>query len=246
MGAIGQNFYVLSSVDSTNNYAMAQVQNGAAKHGDTYFTYEQTAGRGQRNKKWVATAGENIIMSIVLYPGHLALADQPLLGMSVALSCCEFVQRYAIENITIKWPNDIYWNDRKAGGILIENGVQGNHWQYAVVGIGINVNQVSFPEGVKNPVSLKQILGKSLDILVLATELCILLESGFRDIESGREAAVFSRYNQALYKREQTVKLKRGNILFPAVIKGADMQGRLLAQSGILQSFQAGEIEWMV
>ena len=246
MGAIGQNFHVLTSVDSTNNYAMAQVHGGAARHGDTYFALEQTAGKGQRDKKWITTAGENILMSTILYPAPLLFSDLPLLNMAVALSCHHLLQQFEKEKIKIKWPNDLYWNDRKAGGILIENGFQGNGWQYAIVGIGLNINQTHFPGHLPNPASLKQALGYDLDVIALAHELCGLLQTSYQQLMHGERAALLYEYNQALYKLAQTVRLRKGNIVFPARIEGVDEQGGLLVQSNLAQRFGTGEVEWVI
>ena len=246
MGAIGQNFHLLTSVDSTNNYAMAHVHAGTAWHGDTYFALEQTAGKGQREKKWITTAGENILMSTVLYPAPLLFSDLPLLNMTVSLSCYSLLQQFEKEKIKIKWPNDLYWNDRKAGGILIENGFQGNRWQFAVAGIGLNINQTLFPAHLPNPASLKQALGYDLDVIALAHELCSLLQTNYQRLIQGEKAALLYEYNQALYKLNQTVKLRQGNIVFPALIEGVDERGSLLVQSNLAQQFATGEVEWVV
>src|SRR5688572_2022740 len=168
---IGQPFTILSSVDSTNNYAMARVQAGLAQHGAAWFAHEQTAGKGQRNKHWLTNPSENILLSVVLQPFTLTASEQFLLSASVALACCDFYKNYAGEETSIKWPNDLYWRDRKAGGILIENNFRGSEWVFAIAGIGININQTSFDPALPNPVSLKQITGKNFNVIQLAREL---------------------------------------------------------------------------
>ena len=246
MGAIGQNFHVLACVDSTNNYAMAQVHSGAARQGETYFALEQTAGKGQREKKWITTAGENILMSTVLYPAPLLIHHLPFLNMCVALSCYQLLQPFLQEKIKIKWPNDLYWNDRKAGGILIENGFQGTRWQFAIVGIGLNINQTDFPPHLPNAISLKNVLGIETDVLLLANALCSLLENNYQKLLHGETGMLLHEYNKSLYKRYETVRLRRGNVIFSAKIEGVDEQGCLLVHRSLLQRFQAGEVEWMM
>lgn len=225
---------------------MAQVQKGAARHGETWFALEQTAGRGQRGKKWMTAKGENILMSTVLFLPGLSIAYLSLLNMVVALSCYHLLRRFLQEEIKIKWPNDLYWNDRKAGGILIENGLQGKSWQFAIVGIGLNINQTVFPSHLPNPVSLRQVLGYEVDVLDQAKELCVLLESYYQLLLLGGKAAVIQEYNEALYKRHGTVRLRQGNVVFPARIEGVDEQGCLLVQSSLSQRFQTGEVEWVM
>ncbi len=97
--------------------------------------------------------GENIILSAVLEPVALSPSRRPSdLSACVALACYDLFSRYTREeDITIKWPNDLYWNDRKAGGILIENSFHGERWTIAIVGIGININQVVFPADCPQP-----------------------------------------------------------------------------------------------
>ena len=244
-GPIGQNFQILSRVDSTNNYAMAQVQKGAAQHGDTWFALEQTAGRGRRNRTWTTTPGENIVLTTVLTPRELLPTDQFTLSVAVALACYDLLAGFIPEKISIKWPNDLYWNDRKAGGILIENVLHGSHWSHAVVGIGINVNETHFPPELKNPVSLKQIIGHGLDVLVLARELCKLLEMRYRQLLHEGAERLWHQYHQVLYKNGQSVKFKRNNILFHATVQGVDKQGRLMVLGGVPELLQAGEVEWL-
>jgi BirA family biotin operon repressor/biotin-[acetyl-CoA-carboxylase] ligase len=183
MLSIGASITILQSVESTNNYAMAKVHAGLAKHGETWLALEQTAGKGQRGKAWQSAPGDNIIFTTVLKPDFLSLDSQVLLSRAVALACYDFFYRHAGDETKLKLPNDLYWRDRKAGGILIENVFRGSDWSYAVVGIGININQVQFDPALPNPVSLKQITGKTFDIMVLSKELCEYLEKRYRQLE---------------------------------------------------------------
>ncbi|HRI22981.1 MAG TPA: biotin--[acetyl-CoA-carboxylase] ligase, partial [Panacibacter sp.] len=129
-------FIEINSIDSTNNYAVQQLQKGQAIHGTAYFAYEQTAGKGQRGRQWHTQPGENIALSVVLNTKWLQGPRQFGLSMSVAMAAYDLFLKYAVNDTFIKWPNDLYWRDRKAGGILIENMVHGKEWQWAVAGIG--------------------------------------------------------------------------------------------------------------
>ena len=140
MNPIGKPFIELPTVESSNNYATRQVQAHLAGHGATWFAYNQTKGKGQRGNTWTTHPGQNIILTTVIEPIHLKLADQFILSAAVAVACYDFFSSYALDETSIKWPNDIYWKDRKAGGILIENILQGTDWKYAIVGIAININ----------------------------------------------------------------------------------------------------------
>ena len=121
MISTGGHLTILESVDSTNNYAMAQVRTGLAKHGDGFFALAQVNGKGQRGKTWITEPGTNIILTLVMQPFPLPLAKQFTFSTAIALAVHDFFSAYAGDETFIKWPNDIYWRDRKAGGILIEN-----------------------------------------------------------------------------------------------------------------------------
>lgn len=198
MPSIGDSITVLQSVGSTNNYAMANVHAGLAKHGNIWLALEQTAGKGQRGKLWESAPGENIIFTAVLEPNFLPLTSQILLSIAVALACYDLFSRYAGEETRLKKPNDLYWRDRKAGGILIENVIKGDQWTHAIVGIGINVNQTVFSPDLPNPVSLKQITGKTFGPLQLSKELCACLERRYEQLKT--EASVMeAEFESLLY-----------------------------------------------
>src|SRR6185437_2695672 len=115
---IGVPFIEMHSVDSTNNYAMQQLQKGVARHGVAYFAREQYAGKGQREKQWHAEAGENIILSVIFNTSYLQVSQQFGFSMAIAMAARDLFSFYALNNTFVKWPNDLYWCDRKAGGIL--------------------------------------------------------------------------------------------------------------------------------
>jgi BirA family biotin operon repressor/biotin-[acetyl-CoA-carboxylase] ligase len=239
-------FTILDSVDSTNNYAMAKAHAGLAKHGDAFFALEQTNGKGQRGKQWQTGTAENIAISIVLDPEPLQQTQQFYLSMAVALACFDFFNKYAGDETTIKWPNDLYWRDRKAGGVLIETVVRGSNWKWAVVGIGININQAKFSEELKNPVSLKQITGKSFDVVDIAKELHLLVMKRTRLIVEQPFDALVEEYNAILYKRNEKVTLKYNNQIIDAVIDSVAASGELQVSDSVQTQFTFGEIEFLI
>jgi BirA family biotin operon repressor/biotin-[acetyl-CoA-carboxylase] ligase len=226
--AIGTIMSLLPEVDSTNNYAMQQVQDALAGHGQAWFAEAQYAGRGQRSKTWHSQPGSNIILSVALQPFFLQVSQPFPLSVAVALACYDFFSQYAGDETAIKWPNDLYWRDRKAGGILIENSYRGSEWQWAIVGIGININQTHFDPDLPNPVSLKQITGKNFDALALARTLCHCLETRYQQLRAGAFATLLQQYNAVLYGRNSRVKLKKEGLAFETTIQGVDEQGQLI------------------
>jgi BirA family biotin operon repressor/biotin-[acetyl-CoA-carboxylase] ligase len=235
----------LDSIDSTNNYAMAQVHAALAKHGTACFAHRQTAGRGQRGKTWETGEGQNIALSIIIKP-HSRAGNQFYLSAAIALGCFDFFSKYAGDETTIKWPNDIYWRDRKAGGILIENVFRDKSWKWAIAGIGININQPKFSKELKNPVSLKQITGKDFTIEVLAKELHTAVMKRVDNLNTTSYKKIIQEYNGHLYKLNQKIKLKKGNIIFSTTVKGVSAHGDLQTQDTIDRQFTFGEVEWVL
>ena len=249
-------FIELQSIDSTNNYARQQIHAGLAQQGMAIFAHQQLAGKGQRGKVWATEKGVNIIMSLLLKPQPLQITQQFQLSACVAVALQDFFMKYAGDDSKIKWPNDLYWQDRKAGGVLVESiigsrepiviGSGAGNWEWSIVGIGININQTSFPDDLPNPVSLKQITGKSFNPLELAKELCLVFNKRFTElIEDGFEN-IYNSYLAHLYKRMATVKLKRDNIVFEAMIEGVSPSGKLITQHAIQEEFNFGEVEWVI
>ena len=242
---IGHSFVELESVDSTNNYAMALAKAGKAGHGTLVFAYDQGAGKGQRGRTWESRPGENILLSAVLEP--VAFQPAAVFGLSaaVALACHDFFIRYAgPDAVSVKWPNDLYWSDRKAGGILIENQIKGDRWLWAIAGMGININQVEFPPAARNPVSLKQITGRTFEVPALARELGACLDHRYAQWEAGEP--MIESYNRVLYRRGEEVQLKKDNAVFRTRVEGVSAEGELLTRDVFERRLAFGEVEWVI
>jgi BirA family biotin operon repressor/biotin-[acetyl-CoA-carboxylase] ligase len=244
---IGEPFIELKKVASTNSYAIEQAQANLAQHGFAFFAYEQTAGKGQRGKEWLTTPMNNIILSIVLDTTFLSINNQFALSVCIALACKDFLNRYIEEEeINIKWPNDIYLRDRKAAGILIENIIRGQDWPFAIVGIGMNINQTNFPLNLRNPVSLTQISGIKYNTIQLAKELCANIETRYQQLKLDKGIEQLVEYNQHLYKLNEKVTLKKESILFECFIDGVNASGELKVEKCMYETFKFGEIEWVI
>ena len=185
-------------------------------------------------------------MSSVLQPAFISIDQQFLLSACIAVACHDFLSKYLSDKIFIKWPNDLYINDRKTGGILIENSLHGNKWQWAIAGTGININQEIFDENLPNPTSLKKETGKTFDVINLAKELCNCIDKRYRALMSEKKDEVINDYNERLYKRNEIVKLKKGDAVFETLIKEVTPQGRLITVDTIERSFDFGEVSWVI
>lgn len=236
-------FNILARVDSTNNYAMGLVHAGMAEHGMAWFTTDQTAGRGRRSKTWIAQPGENIALSVILQPPPAITGNPFSLSMMAALASYRFFAPLAGDETCLKWPNDLYWRDRKAGGILIENTYQGRNWQWSVVGIGININQTAFGEDAKRPVSLRQITGKQFDATELARHLHETILDTVNEYANTDMYTLSNAYNEHLYRKGQTIRLKKGSQVFDTTVRGVSPQGLLLTRDTMERSWAVDEVE---
>jgi BirA family biotin operon repressor/biotin-[acetyl-CoA-carboxylase] ligase len=244
MHPVGSPFVVLQSEDSTNNYAMRLAHEGLAQHGAAVFTHHQTAGKGQRSKQWLAPPGQNILMSVVLEPGRVVPTPPFTFSMAMALAAHGLLKKW-VDNVKIKWPNDLFIGDRKAGGILIENSMGPDGWKVAVVGMGLNINQTRFGDLQGKATSLQQLTGKSYDPVALAKDLCAEIEAAFAHWQQNPDA-IAVQYHQHLYKKGERVQLKQGARLFEAVVKGVNNWGQLVTQHAVEECFDVGAVAWLL
>ena len=189
---LGAPLIELSTVDSTNIYAMDQIKQGLAESGSCYTADFQTNGKGQHGRVWESSKGQNLLCSYILELNTLdALknwtpTDQIGFSAAIALGARAFFAGFAGSETKIKKPNDIYFSDRKAGGILIENLVRGKEWTWTVIGIGMNINQNSFSSAAvnsvsSNPISLQEITNKSWNVKQMQKHLSEALNNAIQD-----------------------------------------------------------------
>jgi len=241
------NFHVIQQVDSTNKYAMEKVSEGLANHLDAWFAIHQTEGKGQRSKNWQSNPGENITFSVVIRPQHSLQKNPFLFNAFIALICRDFLAQRLQLDVKIKWPNDLFINDKKAGGVLIENRFSGENWKWAIVGIGINVNQVEFSENLISATSIKNETNINYDPLALAKLLHQDLIYSFEKTTFLNEINVWERYNQHLFKKGQHCQFKINGLETNAIVSCVNDQGLLiLMQNGNEIKYHSGEIEWIL
>ena len=161
-------------LSSTNEHAREMLQKARPEEYTTIIAGYQTNGRGQSNNNWESNAGENILMTMVIFPHWVEITRQFSLSMAVALGISDLLhEEIPTQDILIKWPNDIYIADRKIAGILINSEVMGSTFDNVLAGIGLNVNQTAFSRDIPNPTSLKLITGRTEDPVELAEKLAV-------------------------------------------------------------------------
>lgn len=244
--SIGSRFEELSTIDSTNLYAMERIHAGLASHGDAFFAHSQVAGRGQRGKEWWAEPGQNISLSVVFETLKLASSERFRLSATIAIGVLDWLGQLAPADWRTKWPNDIYHNDRKAGGILIENLLKLGRWSHSVVGIGINMNQNRFPRHIPNPVSLYMVTRKVYSCAEEARRLCGFLDIRWRQLNNGGWPEILKGYNENLYGRGKICRIKKDSAIIPCLIQGVNAQGQLIAGENGEWAFEFGEVSWVL
>ena len=216
----------LQKTDSTNNYLHALARPEQLGEGSVVWAEFQTAGRGQIGNSWESAEGENLTFSVVLYPTFLLANRQFLISQITALSVKQTLDRY-VDDITVKWPNDIYWRDRKICGMLIENDLAGQFIYSSILGIGININQKEFKSNAPNPVSLYQIIGKRTDRENFLQEFLERLYANYLLLLQEKEVLIQEAYRQSLYRREGFHLYEDANGRFEAAIEEIEPSGYL-------------------
>lgn len=224
---------------------MQLIDADTAQPGMTIVTDEQTKGKGQRGKKWVDQPRQSLLASIIIKP-ELGIDQQFLFNTILSLAISDYLQDiYEGWDIRIKWPNDIIVNDKKAGGILIENVIRGNTWAYSVIGIGINVLQENMPNELPFATSLCMECRKPLVIFDLLSGMRERIFKYMLDI--GDPDNTLMLYNIGLFRKGQRQRFKVADGEFTATVLGATMNGMIQLQheNGDITNYSHGAVEWV-
>jgi BirA family biotin operon repressor/biotin-[acetyl-CoA-carboxylase] ligase len=205
----------IDETDSTNRWMK---ENGS---GDMVVVADyQTAGRGCGTNKWESERGKNLLFSILIHPVDIPVSRQFHISMAISMAILDALEQH-IGDVSIKWPNDIYWRNGKLGGILIENRLQGGCIKDCIIGIGLNVNQEQFFSDAPNPVSLKQIHAEDTDREQLMRDILARFEQYMtQDVKA--------RYLSRLYRRKGFHPYADSHGAFMAEIADVEDDGHLL------------------
>jgi BirA family biotin operon repressor/biotin-[acetyl-CoA-carboxylase] ligase len=238
-------FIYLDETVSTNNYLREYLKKEPLPEGSVIIAEYQTGGRGQTGNSWESSPGKNLLFSLVLYPECIAPNQQFALSQIASLAVKETLDAYT-NHISIKWPNDIYRQNKKICGILIENDLTGTTIHRSLIGIGINLNQTVFESDAPNPVSLTRITGKVYDkrdvlnrfLRIFYAYYLLILQEKFTEIKDA--------YMQALYRKEGYHPFSDPEGPFLAHIYDIETTGHLLLQleNGEIRRYAFKEVSW--
>ena len=244
---IGSKILFHKNLPSTNSFAASMIKAIEVTEGTIISTNHQASGRGQGKNKWESEDNKNLLISIVLYPTMVRPEDQFLLSMALSLGICDFIGHHTT-GISIKWPNDIYVNNDKIAGILIENSVMGETIEHTIAGIGININQEIFLSAAPNPVSLSRLTGKQHDLPELLTLLAADLDRRYKLLISEDHEILKNDYHALLYRHNQWHEYRDREGCFTGLVLNVTESGRLRVkrESGSVSDYSFKEIDFIL
>jgi BirA family biotin operon repressor/biotin-[acetyl-CoA-carboxylase] ligase len=214
-------------VTSTNDELKKMAESEKLPEFSVIIANEQTEGRGQRENVWLSDYGKNLIFSFILYPEFLQIQNQFYLSKTVSIGILNYL-KLKTDNISIKWPNDIYFQNKKICGILIENSISGNSIKQSIIGIGLNLNQSDFPNNLINAISLYLITGKETE---LKTELILLMneiQNTFKILFNNDLELIDTFYFNHMYRFNIDSEFKDSTGIFKGKIVGTLPSGQLI------------------
>lgn len=244
---IGKVLNYYESAHSTNSLAAELLSQGKVTEGTICYTFNQTAGRGQYGNAWQCEPFQNIAVSIILSPTFLNAREQFYLNKSIALAIHDTISHYILRGVSIKWANDIYINDKKVCGVLIQNALSGNSLQSSIVGIGINVNQKSF-DNLPHATSLSLEKKTDLDLYDVVEKLCQCLEKRYLSLKSRQFDKIHAEYMSKMFRygEEALYQYPNGSYFMGKIID-VNESGKLAIETKKgLEEFDIKEVKFMI
>lgn len=245
---VGQRVIRLDQVDSTNNFAMGLLKGMPLEEGAVVTTAKQTRGKGQRGNSWESQPGQNVTCSVVLRPTFLDPTKQFDLTRTISLALTDVLTDLLPHcDVKIKWPNDVFVNDGKIAGILIENILSGNQINYSVIGIGFNVNQIEFISGGSGVTSLQKITGRTFEVDGILKMICAAVEVRYLQLRNSATEKISKEYYSRLFKAGTLTRFTDFTNIFEATITDVTKEGLLVLQdsNGNDRKFAMKEIGWI-
>jgi BirA family biotin operon repressor/biotin-[acetyl-CoA-carboxylase] ligase len=238
------NILSIPETHSTNDLLRQRLRIERLPEGTIISTDFQTAGKGQVGNTWESEAGKNLLFSLVLYPEHIEIEKQFIISQIVSLAIKTTLERN-ISDICIKWPNDIYWKDKKIAGILIENSLQKGKIQFSIIGVGLNVNQTEFISDAPNPVSLAQITGRDYNREEILLQITSEIKKLYTEMDTDK---IHTSYLTSLYRNHGWNLYRAENETFEAQIAAIKADGmlELKLKDESVRGFYFKEVEFVI
>jgi len=244
---IGKVLLHFDRLPSTNAYAQELLSKSRPSEGTVILADYQSAGRGQIGSTWEVSPGKNLTFSLILSPGFLPAPQQFVLSQAVSLAIRDFLSTLCPKSVYVKWPNDIYIEEKKVCGILIQNSLSGKKIQNSIIGIGLNVNQEHFPKGLDNASSLALETGKTFDLPDLFSSLLQHLEQRYQQLRSGKLSQIQQDYLKHLFLyQKEAMYCEPGGSPFTGKIVNVNTRGQLgIARQTEITYYNIKEIKYL-
>lgn len=245
---MSETFIHLNETHSTNSYLRELITREKEQPEGTVVVADyQTSGRGQRGNGWESERGMNLLFSLLLRPDHIPAGKQFILSQLISLAIVEVLREYD-PHFSIKWPNDIYWKEKKIAGILIEVDLMGSTLGNAIAGIGINVNQTDFYSDAPNPVSLAQITGKEHHLPELLEKILYRIADEYSGYTPEKEEKIKQKYMNLLFRKGGLYPYRHEEEIFNASIERIENNGQLVLkkEDGSIRAFAFKEISFVI
>ncbi len=214
----------LDAIDSTNDFLKGLIHDQVVENLTVVTAENQTKGKGQMGSKWISEVSKNLIMSILIKDSVFNINQIYNLNIAVSVSLIMALKKYKIPKLSIKWPNDILSDNKKIGGILIENVIKSNQEIISIVGIGLNVNQTNFGHLPKAS-SMSVIMNRNFDRNLILETIFLELE---KKIKVNDVDALWKQYNALLFKKGRPTLFENSNQeQFMGIINSVDTEGKL-------------------
>ena len=238
----------LKKTTSTNSYLKDLARAKTLEEGTVVCADYQLQGRGQRGNTWESEAGRNLLFSTIVYPSFIKANEQFIISQIISLAIKDFLSK-RFDDISIKWPNDIYWKDKKIAGILIENNLQSDYISQSIIGIGLNVNQTNFKSDAPNPTSMRLIgNGQEVDRSAILRLVMFYIDTYYEDAKNGKDSEIVEAYKAALYRKDGYHKYIDSSGYFYARIKDVEKSGVLVLETkdGEEKRFAFKEVQYVL
>jgi BirA family biotin operon repressor/biotin-[acetyl-CoA-carboxylase] ligase len=259
---VGQNIIYEPTCGSTNSLAKQYLAQEHLPEGSVIITDHQYQGKGQHGSVWHSEPHKNLTFSLVLYPSFLAAPESFALNIITSLAIYQALSTHVPSGLKIKWPNDIYCQGQKLGGVLIENVIREGKIKASVIGIGLNINQTELsvvsdygsktPLSVvcnygPNPTSLALLLARSFDLPLLLKALLLAIESTYLQAQAQAIAPLEKAYLQHMYRIHERHTFRDATHTFRGKIRGIDGVGRLMVEQedGTCNHYTAKEVAFL-
>ncbi len=238
------NLIKLDAIDSTNDF-LKGLSNDISTQNYTIVTAEtQTKGKGQMGSKWISESGKNLIVSVLVKNILSDISQIFDLNIAIALSIYEALDFFDINNLSIKWPNDIMSGNKKIAGILIENIIKSDNSIHSIIGFGLNVNQTNFDD-LPNASSLKNIMNQDFDKEIILNKILKSIQKNISELENNNQEKLWTLYNEKIFKKQKIMAFENSNKeKFMGIIQNVSRSGKLqlLIENDTIQEFDIKEI----